>query len=208
MHLLLLLVAYAAAVSAGHCRQRGRPKSSISRASSAGTTTTVQAVLPTSSSSSTTLATLAPSADSAGVPASKSSIPSGAGLKASFTQFVFHFFVVWKLLVRQADLAYRYGGCKSNTVACGFFGGFNAAVSQNLFGAGPGDGAGPACSTCYSLSSSTAGTKSIVVKINNLCPAVGNEAMCAQNGMSGTNSVGMCYQNLHRDSLLISRRRS
>ena len=87
---------------------------------------------------------------------------------------------------------YRYGGCKSTIVACGFFGGFNAAVSQNLFGAGPGDGAGPACNTCYSLRSSTAGTKSIVVKINNLCPAVGNEAMCAQNGMSGTNSVGMC----------------
>ncbi|KAG7001991.1 RNA 3'-terminal phosphate cyclase [Physcia stellaris] len=116
---------------------------------------------------STTFLTMTSSAPI--VPLSASKTPSGAGLKASFTQ---------------------YGGCKTKTVACGFFGGFNAAVSQNLFGAAPGDGPGPACHSCYSLSSSTAGTKSIVVKVNNLCPAIGNEAMCAQNGMSGTNSVG------------------
>ena len=62
-----------------------------------------------------------------------------------------------------------------------------------FLGVGLGHGAGPACNTCYSLSSSTAGTKSIVVKVNNLCPALGNEAMCAQKGISGTISIGKCH---------------
>jgi hypothetical protein len=56
--------------------------------------------------------------------------------------------------------------------------GYSAAVSQNVYGAGPGDGAGPACGTCYKLtietdssgnSVSNAGN-SIIVQVNNLCP--------------------------------------
>ncbi|MCJ1327190.1 hypothetical protein MMC10_003857 [Thelotrema lepadinum] len=88
--------------------------------------------------------------------------------------------------------------CNTATSACGFFNnpGFNAAASQNLFGVGPGAGAGPGCDTCWSLTPSKdssgnplSGAKSIVVKVNNLCPADGNP-LCSQNGLGGTNSVG------------------
>jgi len=91
------------------------------------------------------------------------------------------------------------GNCNTNSVACGFFDnpGFNAAVSENLFGVTSGQGAGPACGTCWQLSvtgdekgNPVSGGKSIVVKVNNLCPAAGNP-LCAQQGMSGTNSMGM-----------------
>ena len=70
-------------------------------------------------------------------------------------------------------------------------------MSQNLFGVGPGAGAGPACGECWKLTGETdssgnpltnAGT-SIVVMINNLCPADGNP-LCAQNGLTGTNQYG------------------
>ncbi|MCJ1392681.1 hypothetical protein MMC18_005552 [Xylographa bjoerkii] len=67
---------------------------------------------------------------------------------------------------------------------------------QNLFGVGPGAGAGPACGTCWQLTPKTdssgnalKGAKTIVVKVNNLCPAQGN-SLCAQNGLSGTNQYG------------------
>ena len=46
------------------------------------------------------------------------------------------------------------------------------------------------CGKCWSLSSSTAGTKSIKIIVNNLCPAQGNGAMCAQSDKSAKNSVG------------------
>ncbi|KAL8896171.1 MAG: hypothetical protein Q9207_007840 [Kuettlingeria erythrocarpa] len=89
----------------------------------------------------------------------------------------------------------RYNGCGSS-VACGSTpGGMTAAVSQNLFGVGPGAGAGPACGTCYELSSGLKGTASIKVAVNNLCPADGNEK-CAQPGMSGRNSLGMSSPEL------------
>lgn len=89
MHFLLLL-AYAVVVSAGHCRQGGRPKAkgALDRVtSSASTTSTVPATLPTSSMS-TTFLTMTSSA--AIVPLSGSNTPSGVGLKASFTQYVFN----------------------------------------------------------------------------------------------------------------------
>ena len=73
------------------------------------------------------------------------------------------------------------GNCNVATTACGFFTnpGFSVAVSQNLFGVGPGAGAGRACGTCYKLSieADTTGKqvanagKSIVVKVTNLCPS-------------------------------------
>jgi hypothetical protein len=104
------------------------------------------------------------------------------------------------------DLCTRYGAgdsfgspnCNTATAACGFYNypGFNAALSQNFFGVGPGAGAGPACGTCWLLTplvdssgNTLQGAHSIVVKINNLCPAEGNP-LCAQSGTTGTNQYG------------------
>ncbi|KAF2761397.1 hypothetical protein EJ05DRAFT_483767 [Pseudovirgaria hyperparasitica] len=91
------------------------------------------------------------------------------------------------------------GNCNVNTAACGFYTnpGYSAAVSENLYGVGPGAGAGPACGACYRLTAQkdssgntlrNAGT-SIVVMVNNLCPASGNP-LCSQNGLSGQNQYG------------------
>ncbi|KAF2153626.1 glycoside hydrolase family 45 protein [Myriangium duriaei CBS 260.36] len=91
------------------------------------------------------------------------------------------------------------GNCNTVTTACGFYTspGYSAAASQNLFGVGPGAGAGPACGLCYKLTAETdsSGNKlsnagnSIVIKVTNLCPAQGNP-LCAQNGLTGTNQYG------------------
>lgn len=91
--------------------------------------------------------------------------------------------------------------CNTATAACGWYTnpGYNAAVSENIFGVGPGAGAGPACGLCFQLTAETdpysdnkalTGTKSIVVKVNNLCPANGNP-LCSQQGLSSKNSLGM-----------------
>lgn len=88
------------------------------------------------------------------------------------------------------------GNCATKSTACGFFDspGFNAAASQNLYGAGPGAGAGPACGGCWQLTPETdstgkpiQGANPIIVKVNNLCPSQGNP-LCA---MSGTLPGGM-----------------
>lgn len=108
--------------------------------------------------------------------------------------------------------------CNSNTDACGFYTyvtspvqhhpanlglissqpGFAAAVSQNLYGAGPGQGPGPACGTCYRLTVETdqggspvpnAGS-SIVIMVNNLCPATGDNPLCAQPDLQTPNQYG------------------
>lgn len=72
-------------------------------------------------------------------------------------------------------------------------------MSQNLFGAGPGQGKGPACGTCYRLTVETDATNgnavpnagsSIVVKVNNLCPAGGDDPICAQPDLQTPNSYG------------------
>ncbi|MCJ1286521.1 hypothetical protein MMC26_005867 [Xylographa opegraphella] len=86
------------------------------------------------------------------------------------------------------------GNCNTATAACGFysFPGYNAAASQNLFGVGDGQGAGPGCGLCWQLTpeflddgvTQIAGANAIVVKVNNLCPANGN-VLCAQNDLSG-----------------------
>ncbi|KAK6543568.1 hypothetical protein TWF694_000312 [Orbilia ellipsospora] len=110
----------------------------------------------------------------------------GGGLKASFTHY-------------GAGDSFGSPNCQTKTSACGFYTspGYAAAVSQNLYGAGPGQGAGPACNTCYKITIQTdqngravsnAGN-SIVVMVNNLCPAQGNP-LCSQNGLSGTNQYG------------------
>jgi hypothetical protein len=89
--------------------------------------------------------------------------------------------------------------CDTASTACGWYNrhGYNAAISQNKYGVGPGAGAGPACGTCWRLTPKTDisgkrlhGAHEIVVKVNNLCPADGNP-LCAQYGMSGTNQYGM-----------------
>ncbi|ETI26614.1 hypothetical protein G647_10375 [Cladophialophora carrionii CBS 160.54] len=121
-------------------------------------------------------------------PSQPTSPSSGGGLtyKASFTHY-------------GAGDSFGSPNCNTNTAACFFYTqpGFSAAVSQNLYGAGPGQGQGPACGTCWKLVGQTdssgnklsnAGT-SIVVMINNLCPANGNP-LCSQNGLSGTNQYG------------------
>ncbi len=96
------------------------------------------------------------------------------------------------------------GNCNTNSAACGFFDnqGFNAAASENLFGVTAGQGRGPACGTCWQLSitgdekgNPISGGKSIVVKVNNLCPAARNP-LCAQQGLGGTNSLGACTDNI------------
>ncbi|KII85274.1 glycoside hydrolase family 45 protein, partial [Plicaturopsis crispa FD-325 SS-3] len=82
--------------------------------------------------------------------------------------------------------------------ACGFYTspGYSAAVSQNVFGVGPGAGAGPACGGCWSLTGKTdssgnalSAPKTIVVKVTNLCPAAGNP-LCAMGSTSDTNQYG------------------
>ncbi|MCJ1476425.1 hypothetical protein MMC13_005091 [Lambiella insularis] len=94
----------------------------------------------------------------------------------------------------------QYGGCNSVTTACGFYdsSGYNAAASQNLFGAAPGQGAGPACGTCWLLTPQTEsdgspiyGANNITVKVNNLCPIDGN-LPCNQTDLSGdsVNAMG------------------
>lgn len=77
--------------------------------------------------------------------------------------------------------------------------GFSAAVSQNLFGAAAFAGPGPACGTCYRLTIRTlpdgvtptanAGT-SIVVMVNNLCPATADNPLCAQPDLQTPNQYG------------------
>ncbi|KAF1348751.1 RlpA-like double-psi beta-barrel-protein domain-containing protein-containing protein [Delphinella strobiligena] len=91
------------------------------------------------------------------------------------------------------------GNCNVATTACGYYTnpGYSAAVSQNLFGVGPGAGAGPACGTCYNLTVQTDSSgntlsnagNSIVVKVTNLCPSDGNP-LCSQSGLTGTNQYG------------------
>jgi hypothetical protein len=112
-------------------------------------------------------------------------VSGGTTYKASFTQY-------------GAGDTFGSGNCQTTTTACGFYStGYNAAVSQNEFGVGPGAGAGPACGTCWKLTAETnsgggalsnAGN-SIVVQVTNLCPASGNP-LCSQNGLGGTNQYG------------------
>lgn len=71
-------------------------------------------------------------------------------------------------------------------------------MSQNLFGVAANQGSGPACGTCYRVTIQTdqsgnavanAGS-SIVVMVNNLCPATTDNPLCAQSSLNSTNSLG------------------
>ncbi|KAJ6494222.1 glycoside hydrolase family 45 protein [Mycena sanguinolenta] len=92
-----------------------------------------------------------------------------------------------------------YTGCSQP--ACGVVApGYTAAISQLAFGSEPGLGPGDACGRCFALTGtedpySPAYTgpfgQSIVVKVTDMCPAVGNEAWCGQTVSSQTNQFGM-----------------
>ncbi|KAI9758060.1 MAG: hypothetical protein M4579_003191 [Chaenotheca gracillima] len=133
------------------------------------------------SSTATTNAGVAYTANPALTPASGNS-----NYKASFTWY-------------GAGDSFGSPSCQPIYGACGQIvnSGYTAAVSQNLYGVGPGAGAGPACNTCYSISGQTdssgnilpGGGTTIVVKINNLCPAEGNP-MCSQPDLWSSNQYG------------------
>jgi hypothetical protein len=89
--------------------------------------------------------------------------------------------------------------CKFNT-ACGFYTypGYSAAVSQNLYGLGSGQGASGACQTCYSATVNryANGTffqgqsqNSILVMVDNLCP---NNSPHCSNGYPCEVGGGSC----------------
>lgn len=87
------------------------------------------------------------------------------------------------------------GNCNNAQVACDFFSStsYNATISQNVFDVGSDVDVEPACDTCWRLTALTDNNEaslpsrnSIVIKVNNLCPAQGN-SLCSQNGLTGTN---------------------
>jgi len=156
--------------------------------------------VPSSAASTvkTTTATKSPAAASSTAASSSGNAPSGQTFKASFTEY-------------GSGDTFGSGNCNTATTACGFYTspGYSAAVSQNEFGVGPGAGAGPACGSCWKLTIQTDSTgnkvsnagNSIVIQVNNLCPASGNP-LCAQNGLSGTNQYGA---NLNFDTCIDSK---
>jgi len=170
--------------SGSHCVVSNSYYSQCLPGSGSGSTPTTAAT----SKAATSKAATTKAATSSVAPAQSSSPPASGSLKASFTEY-------------GAGDSFGSPNCNTATAACGFYTtgatGYSAAVSQNEFGVGPGAGAGPACGTCWRLTAETdsSGNKlsnagnSIVVKINNLCPASGNP-LCAQNGLSGTNQYG------------------
>lgn len=109
--------------------------------------------------------------------------PSGGGTSASFT---------------------HYSNCGVNACMVGLTGGgFTAAIDQKAFGVAAGQGAGPACGVCYSVTMDAdylgvpiANPKSVKVRINNLCPAIDpNMEWCAMDA-GGKNTHG---KDLHFD---------
>lgn len=146
------------------------------------------ATSPTSAPPATSTAPPANTKTSTSKPPTSTSPATGGGItyKASFTHY-------------GAGDTFGSPNCNTNTAACAFYTwpGYSAAASENLFGVGPGAGAGPACGTCWKITGQTdssgnrlsnAGT-SIVVMVNNLCPKQGNP-LCSQDGLSGTNQYG------------------
>lgn len=91
--------------------------------------------------------------------------------------------------------------CASTTNACGgatLYSGYTAALSQEQFGVGPGEGAGPACGTCYELTIQTdlngnaVVEKTITVTVNNLCPSDGNPICSVPNQYGGQIHFDLC----------------
>ncbi|KAK4697263.1 hypothetical protein P7C71_g792, partial [Lecanoromycetidae sp. Uapishka_2] len=142
--------------------------------------------------SSTPVAVQASAAQAVAPAAGATSAPaSGTVYDATFTSY-------------GAGDTFGSGNCNTDTAACGFYSnpGFNAAVSQNLYGLGPGQGKSLAtCGLCYKLTGgenpydgdAAVQVNSVVVKINNLCPIAGNP-LCNQTSLTGapgtTNQFG------------------
>lgn len=94
-------------------------------------------------------------------PTSSSSSSNAMGSTASFTQ---------------------YSPCSDpHKTSCAWYSstGYNAAISQAVYGGSPGSGPSGACGICWKLTPDHAGANEIVVKVNNLCPDEGNP-LCAQ----------------------------
>ncbi|KAH8699038.1 RlpA-like double-psi beta-barrel-protein domain-containing protein-containing protein [Talaromyces proteolyticus] len=94
--------------------------------------------------------------------------------------------------------------CATATNACGAadqyasLSTYTAALSQKQFGVGPGQGAGPACGTCYQLTIQTdlsgnpVTENSIKVVVNNLCPIDGNTICNVPNQYGGEIHFDLC----------------
>lgn len=95
--------------------------------------------------------------------------------------------------------------CATTVNACGdpsvYAGKYTAAISQKQFGVGPGQGAGPACGTCYELTIETdldgnpVTQKTITVVVNNLCPIDGNPICDVPNQYGGEANFDLCIDS-------------
>ncbi|GAP91706.1 putative glycoside hydrolase family 45 protein [Rosellinia necatrix] len=92
--------------------------------------------------------------------------------------------------------------CVTSNNACGFAGGgYTAALSQAQFGAGPGQGAGPACGSCYQitvqtdLNGSPVQQRTITVKVDNLCPIDGNPICNVPNSYGADIHFDLCIDS-------------
>ena len=75
----------------------------------------------------------------------------------------------------------QYSPCNSpSQTSCGWYSstGYNAAISQAVYGGYPGSGPSAACGVCWLLTPEFPGANAMVVKVNNLCPDGGNP-LCA-----------------------------
>ncbi|OBT72268.1 hypothetical protein VF21_07963 [Pseudogymnoascus sp. 05NY08] len=111
---------------------------------------------------------------------------TATALKASFTEY-------------GAGDSMGSPNCATSINACGEpGGGYTAALSQSQFGAGPGDGAGPACGTCYKLTVTTdlsghaVTENSVTVRVNNLCPTDGNPICSVPNQYGAEIHFDLC----------------
>lgn len=77
----------------------------------------------------------------------------------------------------------QYSPCNdASKTSCAWYSssGYNAAISQAVYGGGPGSGPSGACGVCWRLTPEYAGASPIVVKVNNLCPNDPQNPLCAQ----------------------------
>ncbi|KAE8355721.1 RlpA-like double-psi beta-barrel-protein domain-containing protein-containing protein [Aspergillus coremiiformis] len=90
--------------------------------------------------------------------------------------------------------------CATAVNACGqpTQSGITAALSQAQFGVGPGQGAGPACGTCWELTITSdlngnpVEQKTVKVTVNNLCPIDGNPICNTPNSYGAAIHFDLC----------------
>ncbi|KAL9070455.1 MAG: hypothetical protein Q9161_004879 [Pseudevernia consocians] len=166
----VLTAAFAILANAQRYRSRDYPYQQKDAAQVVGSNINSNTVSNTSSNS---ISDSAPGSDSnsdsgtgttttnSGSSSSSSSSNNAVGSTASFTQ---------------------YSPCNDPSKAsCAWYSssGYNAAISQAVYGGYPGSGPSGACGICWKLTPDYAGANEIVVKVNNLCPDDGNP-LCAQ----------------------------